>query len=133
MLPQISDKPPAVLQTAEPPSDTWIINSDGDAFSGLDCERLAMAQAIYLLLSVERYQHGIYSRDYGAELRDLFGKPHDYAASEGKRRITEALLRDSRIRGVDNFSFARDKNKLLIRFTADTIFGEINAEREVQL
>ena len=59
-------------------------------------------QAVYLILNVERYAFPIYSRDYGSELSDLIGTPRDYAISEIKRRITEALTQDDRITSVDD-------------------------------
>ncbi len=110
----------------------------------LDIERLrvrgttdgkeAVLQAIYLMLSVERYAYQIYSRNYGVELGDLIGKPKDYAMSEIKRRITEALTQDDRITGVTDWEFEQTKRKsVTIRFVVNTIYGELSAEKEVDI
>ncbi|MFJ3389962.1 MULTISPECIES: DUF2634 domain-containing protein [unclassified Lysinibacillus] len=92
----------------------------------------AMKQAIFLMLSVERYDHIIYSWNFGAEFKDLFGKPVSFVASEAKRRIRDALIQDDRINEVDSFVVTTHKNKVHIQYTAHTIYGEITAEKEVE-
>ena len=69
----------------------------------------AVRQAVYLILNVERYAYPIYSRNYGCELADLIGRPRDYAMSEMKRRITEALLQDDRITGQIGRASCRER------------------------
>ena len=92
----------------------------------------AMRQAVYKVLLTERYQYPMYSWDYGVELADLFGEPVSYVCPELERRITEALLQDGRIEGVDGFSFSfPQKGTVHVSFTVHTIFGDIEAEREV--
>ena len=63
----------------------------------------------------------------------MIGKPKDYAMSEIKRRITEALLQDDRITAVDSWEFETGRNWVLARFVAHTIFGEVEAEKEVAI
>ena len=91
----------------------------------------AMKQAIYMLLSVERYDHVIYSWNAGAQFKDLFGKPISYVVTEVKKRIKDALLQDDRINAVDSFVVTTKKNSVLVRYVAHTIFGEIEGEKEV--
>jgi hypothetical protein len=88
-------------------------------------------QAIYLILQTERYHYVIFSWNYGIELEDLFGMPISWVIPEVKRRITEALLQDSRITEVDNFEFDVKKGVVTTTFTAHTIFGDIPIERAV--
>lgn len=90
-----------------------------------------MKQAIYLILRTERYQHVIFSWNYGIELEDLFGMPISWVIPEVKRRITEALLQDTRITAVGDFRFEHSKNKIHTTFTVQTIFGNIQAEKVV--
>ena len=93
-----------------------------------------MEQAIYKILLTERYQYLIYSWNYGIELKDLFGKPISYCCVELERRIKEALLQDTRITNVYNFEFENPKfETVLVKFIADTIFGEVNITKEVKL
>lgn len=91
----------------------------------------ALKQAIYLILNTERYEHLIYSDDYGSELKGLIGKDRDIAESEYKRRIKEALLQDDRINNVDNFIFKYDGDGVLIEFTVFSIYGEFSMNKEV--
>ncbi|EDS78218.1 conserved hypothetical protein [Clostridium botulinum C str. Eklund] len=91
----------------------------------------ALKQAIYLILNTERYEHLIYSDDYGSELKSLIGKDRDIAESEYKRRIKEALSQDDRINNVDNFIFKYDGDNVLIEFIVFSIYGEFSMSKEV--
>ena len=75
-----------------------------------------------------------YSWDYGIELQDLFGEPVTYVCPELERRISEALLWDDRIEDVDDFRFDFPQKGIVhVSFTAHTIFGDVRAEREVDI
>ena len=102
-----------------------------DRINGYTDNLEAIKQAIYLILSTERYAFIIYSWDYGVELVDLFGKPMTYVMSELPRRITEALTQDERIKNVVDFEFERHGNKLHTTFTVVTTAGNIPTELEV--
>lgn len=97
------------------------------------CDQLeAMKQVIYKILNTERYQHLIYSWNYGIELEDLFGQPVYYVVPELERRIIEALMQDDRIESVTDFEFDTSKRgTVAVKFTANTIFGDVEAERVV--
>lgn len=115
------------------PSQTFQMHLDTDTIYGFVDEKTAMEQAIYLILSTERYQWLIHSWNYGVELMDLFGQPVSFVMPELKRRISEALLQDDRIVSVDGFQFETQGGKVHVTFTAHTIFGEIEAERTVDI
>ena len=117
----------------EQPGYTHKLDIERQRVSGMTDKRDALYQAIYLILNVERYAHPIYSRNYGSELIDLIGKPKDYAMSELKRRVTEALEQDDRITGVGDWSFETGKRTVLARFTVYTIYGDIRAAKEVEI
>lgn len=92
----------------------------------------AMKQVIFKILNTERYQHIIYSWNYGVELMDLIGEPVSYVLPEVERRITEALLQDDRIKSVSDFEFDTSKKKEVVcTFVVHTIFGDINTEKVV--
>ena len=94
----------------------------------------AMKQAVFLILNIERYQHVIYSWDYGIELADLFGIAISYAYPVAKQRIKEALEWDDRIDLVDSFSYEiKKKGELSIYFTVHTIFGSLDAQKVVKI
>lgn len=97
------------------------------------CDGLeAMKQVIYKILNTERYQYLIYSWNYGIELENLFGQPVYYVVPELERRIIEALTQDDRIDSVTDFEFDTSKRGAVVcKFTANTVFGEIEAEKVV--
>lgn len=108
-----------------------IIGQDSNRISGYVDGLESIQQAVYLILSSERYKHNIYSWDYGVELLDLIGKPMSYVISELPRRIEEALIQDNRISGVTDFTFTKKRDTLLTTFTVVTESGNISTELEV--
>lgn len=120
------------FEIKEQSSLTYKMNLDTGQIRGSADGLEAMKQAIYKILMTERYQYIMYSWNYGIELLNLYGEPVTYVCPELKRRITEALLCDDRIRSVDNFEFEfPKKRKVHVMFTAHTVFGEIRSGREV--
>ena len=91
----------------------------------------AVRQAVYLILNTERYDFLIFSWDYGIEMNSLIGREKEYVYPEVRRRITEALMQDDRIKEVTNFEFTNKKGKIAVSFTVHCIFGDFSAEKEV--
>lgn len=135
MIPKIENIPIGEeLEVVEEPSHTWKIDFENKRIVSYIDEIEAMKQAIYLILNTERYRHEIYDWNYGVELSDLFGKDKAYVYSELKRRIREALIVDNRITDVTNFEFESiNRNTILARFTVNTVFGDIQTSREVNI
>ena len=131
MIPQSNTV--SINEFTEPTSRTYKLNLNQETITGYTDEQEAMIQAIYLILNIERYDHLIYSWNYGIELKDLFGEPTFFVMAELERRITESLLQDSRITGIDNFDITREGKKVHCKFTVHTIFGEVEAEKVVMI
>ena len=112
-------------------SRTYKLDFERKRVVGYTDGREAVEQFIYKTLDTERYEYLIYSWYYGAEIAKLFGKPIPYVYSELKRLTTEALTQDDRITGVHAFLFTNNKNKVHMRMTAHTIYGDIEVEKEV--
>lgn len=93
----------------------------------------AVAQAVEIILNVERYMYLIYSWDFGIEFQDLIGKDPSYACPEIARRVKDALLQDERIKDVDDWSFRQDKHSIIASFTVHTVFGDIEKQKEVEI
>lgn len=131
MLPQVD----AVIDfdVQESTSRTFSLQIDNNRIKGYKDGIEAVKQAIYLMLNVERYKYVIYSWNYGVELEDLIGKPIYYVKVEMERRIKEALMQDTRIKDVYNFSHTSNKDTVTCRFNVDTIFGTIEAEKVVSI
>lgn len=97
------------------------------------CDDLeAIKQAVYKIINTERYLYLIYSRNYGVELANLFGKPISYCVSEIERRIREALLMDDRIVEVKDFQFDfPEKRTIHTKFTVVSTKGDFVTEKKV--
>ena len=113
------------------PSKTYYLDTEKNRCVGFVDELEAVTQAIFLMTSIERYEHIIYSWNIGIETKDLFGKPTAYVASEMPRRIQDCLLQDNRITNVDSFEITTAKNKVYVKYVAHTIYGDVVAEKEV--
>jgi len=124
----------AVLSEFTPteiPSNTFRLDTERNRLTGFVDKRAAVEQAVYLILNIERYSCDLLSTNYGVELRDLIGRPLDFCEAELPRRITEALTQDSRVTSVNGFTFEHGLGRILARFAVNTVFGGIDAEREV--
>lgn len=142
MIPNINILTEEITETTYPNKTYQIIASkEVDAESGDNVNRISgyvddlesIKQAIYLILSTERYKFIIYSWDYGVELIDLIGQPMPYVMSELPRRIRDALIQDNRIDDVVDFEFEKQGNKLHTTFTVVTNVGNIPTELEVEV
>lgn len=134
MIPGINTILTTDLEVVTQPNKSHRLDMDSKRIQGT-CDGLAeVKQAIYKILNTERYQHEIYSWDYGVELQDLIGQPVSYACSEIQRRITEALLQDDRITAVTNFEFNTvKKHEVVCTFVVHTTFGNVETERVVNV
>lgn len=121
------------LEKGTMPSLTWKIHEEKAEVRGTTDEREAMRQAVSKILRTERYQYAIYDWNYGVELEELYGKRASYVIPELKRRIEDALLADDRVTAVTDFSFREEGDSVTAAFTVHTIFGEVTAERTVDI
>lgn len=122
------------FEIEEQPSKVYKMDLEGDSIRGFCDGQDAMKQAVFRILNTERYQYLIYSWNYGIETLDLYGEPVTWVCPELERRITEALSVDSRITSVTDFEHDISvKGVIHTTFTVHTIFGDIEAEREVNI
>lgn len=133
MIPSTSNILSTTLKVGTQPTKTYKINADNNTISGFCDDLEAMKQVIYKILNTERYENIMYSWNYGIELRDLFGEPINFAVSELKRRITEALIQDDRIKSVDDFNYQVNRRTVSLTFTVHTIFGDVQSEKAVNV
>lgn len=124
----------ADIETEEYADKTYCMDFEKHTISGFCDGREAIKQSIYNILSTERYKYPVYSWDYGTETEDLYGEPVDYVCSEAERRIKDALSVDERITSCDEFNFTTpEKHVLNVTFTANTIYGDVGIETEVDI
>lgn len=133
MIPQTENELKNDFEFEELPTNTFKLNNSYNQIYGFTDGLEAMKQAIYLILNIERYEYLIFSWNYGIELADLFGEPIPFVMAELERRISEALLQDSRITSVEDFEFDSERNKVFCKFKVYTIYGEIETEKVVNV
>ena len=122
------------LEIEEMPTKTYKMHLDQDYISGYCNEREALKQTVYKILNTERYQYIIYAWNYGIELSDLFGEPISYVCPEIERRVTEALIQDTRINSCSTFSFdTREQGTVRVSFIVHSIYGDFDMNTEVSV
>lgn len=112
---------------------TFLIDNSREVIEQSIDDRIAIEQAIYKILSTERYKHPIYSWNYGVELEELFGKPRPFVRSELKRRIEEALYQDERVQDITDFKVEFIKNMAICTFAVVTDYGDIAIRKEADV
>ena len=132
MIPSLSAFLDQDFEIEEQPTYTYKMNLEDMHVRGFTEGLDAIKQTIYKILMTERYQYIMYSWDYGIETLDLYGEPVSYVCPELERRISEALLWDSRIESVSDFEFDISKKGVIhVQFMVHTAFGDVQAEKEV--
>lgn len=121
------------IRTVTIPTNTYRIIIDKDRVSGETDGLDAMKQAVYLILSTERYAYPVFSWNYGVELKDLFGQPTTYVEAVLEYRIRDALMADERITDVRNFEFSTQKNTVSATFEVVTNQGNVQSTVEVTI
>lgn len=121
------------LQTQEQPSLTWYVNTDTGRIQGTTDGLTAVKQAIEIILNVDRFDWQIYSPYFGMQWSGLLGQNPGYVASEIQRRIKDAFSTDSRILGIENFTYSISGDTMTADFTVSTVYGQINQNVEVTL
>jgi len=133
MIPNTVNNLLSNLEGIEQTSKTYCLNVKNNTITGFCDDKEAMRQTIYCILNTERFEHLIYSWNYGTELKFLIGENITYAIPELQRVIREALLQDDRVEEVNDFDFRMENNRILVTFNVITTVGEIQGEKVVNL
>jgi phage baseplate assembly protein W len=132
LVPKIEYDLTDAFQYEEQPGFTYKLHIGGKRIGGYVDDLEAYKQAVYKILSTERYTYIIYSWNYGVELKELIGKHPAYVIPEIERRVTEALMQDDRTERVDSFEFDTSKGGVVsVTFTAHSIYGEAKIQTTV--
>lgn len=115
------------IQSASYPTTTYFLDKESMQLRSYVDGIEAMTQVVEICLNVERFQWQIYTKNFGIELNGLIGEDYGFVASELKRRITEALMVDDRIKDVTNFEFELNETmeELTASFFVSTVFGDL--------
>lgn len=115
------------------PGLTWKIDQNNRRISGTTDDLEAVRQAVEIILHIERFRWQIYSPYTGVQFDGLIGEDPGYVAAELKRRITEALRMDDRVRSISDFAYTVSGDMLTAEMTVNTVYGSLRADTEVTL
>lgn len=114
------------------PTRTYRIDFVNGRILGTVDGRDAVMQFIRKVLNTDKYAFEIYDWCYGHELIKVVGQPYDYVVTRLPNLINEALMIDTRITGVRDFSFHQlSTDSVQISCVVDTIYGPIDYKQEV--
>ena len=103
-------------------------NRNPVVLTGADALKLWIEKCIRTQLG----RYSIYAGTrYGANIEDLvIGKSYriDFAESELRRELEEALLQNGDIHRMESFSTEKRGSELIVRFTLLTVYGEVREE-----
>ena len=116
------------------PDLTYKLNIENERIAGYVDKLEAYKQAVYKIINTERYDHLIYSWNYGVELKELFGTSVSYAVPEIEQRITEAVMQDDRTQVVYGFEFEQPKKGVLhVTFRCKCSYGTVVMSKDVEI
>ncbi|SDJ92888.1 DUF2634 domain-containing protein [Paenibacillus naphthalenovorans] len=104
-------------------SRTYRLDLENNRITGMIDGLDAVRQTVFMIMSTERFAYFIYSENYGMERRSVGG-----FSLELQRWISEALLQDDRITGIEDFETTIRGDQADVSFTVVSIFGRF-AER----
>lgn len=90
----------------------------------------AIAVWVWLALQTPRYDHYIYSWDYGQEFEQIIGKGYSkaYTDSELEAMIGSCLSVNPYIEQIKEFESESNGDELIASFKIETTFGEVNVD-----
>jgi phage baseplate assembly protein W len=119
------------VEDVEQPSRTYRLDLKRNQIVGTVNDLEAVRQAVFKILQTERFQHLIYSFDYGHDLKTLIGSNPTFVKSEVKRMLREAFIQDSRITGIEKVQITNENENLIVEFTVVSKYGSFQATQEV--
>lgn len=122
----------AGVRFQEQPDLTFWADPETNRIQGMADGLKAAAQAVEVMLSVERFRWQIYGPYFGVSWDGLIGQDPGYVASELQRRIRDALSIDRRVQGIEDFSYTVSGRAMTAQFTVRTVYGDIRKTLEVQ-
>lgn len=115
------------------PDLTWWRDPDTNRIVGTADGHKAVAQAVEVMLLVERFRWQIYKPFFGMQWEGLLGQNPGYVAAELQRRIREAVTIDDRVTGISKFSYTISGDTMTAEVTVNTVYGPLNQTVEVTL
>ncbi|MEK3760591.1 DUF2634 domain-containing protein [Paenibacillus sp. FSL P4-0338] len=104
----------------------WERGRIGGRVDGLE----AVKQAVLKVLQTSRYEHLIYSTDYGTEWKLVLGQDRLLARPELRRLISDALLQDERILALEDVEILFEGDTVSFSCIAVTVYGDLELRKE---
>ena len=123
-----------VQEAAESPSLTYKLDLDKGRIVGMVDGQEAVRQAIRKAIITPRFKCLIYDHQYGSEIKEAITQKDatpEYAETIIPGFVRDALRPDTRVTGVNNFTFEFEGDEAVISFDADTIFGTVRIEEVI--
>lgn len=117
------------IEIEELPTNTFLVEEEQVA--GMNDGIEAMRQAVEIILTTKRFNHQIYTENFGIELDDLVGEDPDYIESIFPERVRDAFSVDDRILSEENYVFTVLGDTMTITFDVVTVFGSFSTEVEI--
>ena len=114
------------IEIEDLPTNTFLVEEDQVA--GMNDGIEAMRQAVE---TTKRFNHQIYTENFGIELDDLIGEDPDYIESTLPERVRDAFSVDDRILSEENYVFEVMGDSMRVSFDVVTVFGTFSTEVEV--
>lgn len=117
-----------VIEEEEKPTKTYGLDLENGRIVGIVDGEDAVRQSILKILLTPRFKCLIYDDQYGNELSEVIiakDASVDFIKSSAEGFVRDALLVDSRIISIDDFSAKVQGDECYIEFTAETIYGQI--------
>ncbi|MBT2293250.1 DUF2634 domain-containing protein [Paenibacillus albidus] len=122
---------PAALEAMESASRTYRMDWDKQRITGQIDGLEAVKQAVAKILRTLRYEHLIYSSDYGTEWNLVLGQDRLLVRAEIKRIVSEALLQDDRITALEDMLVTFNGDDLTLSCTVVTRYGNFQWRKEM--
>lgn len=121
----------AALEEEQQTSRTYRLDIDQNRIVGMIDELDAVKQFVFKCLETNRFDYFIYDGDFGQEF--AYGLDRNVFMAEIKRWVTEALMQDDRILGIENFQMETNGDTALLTFEVDSIYGSYTETRTVSI
>lgn len=123
-----------VVTEQEIPSLTYLLDLDRGRILGKIDGLEAINQYMQKVLLTPRFRCIIYDNQYGSELKETIiagDATPEYIETDTPRLVRDAILADSRVLDVYDFSITHSDERAFIHFKANTIFGETVIEEVI--
>jgi hypothetical protein len=117
------------IEIEDLPTNTFLVEEEQVA--GMNDGIEAMRQAVEIILTTKRFNHQIYTENFGIELDDLVGEDPDYIEGTLPERVRDAFSIDDRILSEENYVFTVTGDTMTVTFDVVTVFGSFSTEVEI--